>query len=80
MLFAALDPELDIGDLGLVLEVHAVILQVGDHGQDDGFILIVAWDWSVDSPVPIGAIQSAFYIPRWTFSKKCCIIKAVSYN
>ena len=42
LLFAALDPELDIGDLGLVLEVHAVILQVGDHGQDDGLVLVVA--------------------------------------
>ena len=42
LLFAALDPELDIGDLGLVLEVHAVVLQVGDHGQDDGLVLVVA--------------------------------------
>ena len=42
LLFAALDLEADVGDLGLILELHAVVFQIGDHGQDDGLILVVA--------------------------------------
>ena len=41
-LAAALNVELDVRDLGVVVELHAKALQVLDHGQDDGLILVVA--------------------------------------
>ena len=41
LFLAVLDLEADVRDLRLVLELHAVLLQVGDHGQDDGLVLVV---------------------------------------
>ena len=41
-LAALLDIELDIGDLGVVVELHAKAFQIVHHGQDDGFVLVIA--------------------------------------
>ena len=41
-LAALLDVELHIRDLGVVVELHAKAFQIAHHGQDDGFVLIIA--------------------------------------
>ena len=42
LLALAIDIKFHVHDLGLIVELHAVVLQVSDHGQDDRFILVVA--------------------------------------
>ena len=42
LLALAIDIKFHVHDLGLIVELHAVVLQVSDHGQDDGLILVVA--------------------------------------
>ena len=42
LLALAIDIKFHVHDLGLIVELHAVILQVSDHGQDDGLVLVVA--------------------------------------
>ena len=42
LLALAVDVKLHVHHLGLVVELHAVVLQIGDHGQDDGLVLVVA--------------------------------------
>ena len=41
LLFARLEAELDVHDLCVVVELDAVVFQVGDHGQDDGLVLVI---------------------------------------
>ena len=41
LLFARLEAELDVHDFRIVVELDAVVFQVGDHGQDDGLVLVI---------------------------------------
>ena len=39
LLALAIDIKFHVHDLGLIVELHAVVLQVSDHGQDDSCLL-----------------------------------------
>ena len=41
LLFALGQLKLNIGDLGIVVEAHAVPFQIADHGQDHALVLVV---------------------------------------